>query len=1014
MTLRRHTKYDLELRAEDEFFGYMLDRSADAPDVAVAEADQAASIALSSQRAAGDYNWKDQRTMPGVAISDFRAGQGQRVLDRKDSASNAFRDGRFLNCEKEGEVSLAPGLITVINDDLEACVIEAGGVIWGAFIPEIAAPPDETNPNTVRWLKRYTVTLTNELTETHYAAFDETVTDLMQVGDILYDPENREAMQVVDMTDDPSIEVAFNAGWFDNTASETQVHPAGQVLQCYGWRTVEFDFESIPQPDNHPPREHCRSFAFDGSYLYAAFADTSGNGSIWRVPVAFDIDGNLPEASKLERILELGGVVDLAYGLGRLYYAQQGDSETLAGYIGYNALGTSLEATQLTFDAVVGESWDTDHFEPDERKLMAPLVYSKGLVMNGTWCYWLTQSGRNSWLYRMQAPQGFELVKPFPKGFIATCLESAFDNVFTGGYYYHADGTVEGVVYIVQGDTAERVVTLDDFTMDNTIKGLTAVGRLIWIVTNTQVFCYNVKTAGWWHVMDLPPANPSTSIAIVDEDLWLEFDLPVGTDLEPQTAHPNEWDRIAQSTNAPEKTAWGTGTLWHDLNTRYSEYEYASDIPDDDAAARFFFPAMNAPTGAVPDDGYAGVVKRRALEVRLQNGSREARFRVYGRRSGKYWLSECCLGSYNPKTKRWNFETKKLLAWPNFFVPYYYEFYINAAGAGVLFGYKPDGYTEFIGPLNYMNPQSNARLKPVTGRKIRFWCGIPKCSDTSVKTSSGWKLETDSDIVTNKNFRIALDEVDLITENVAPYSTAVVSEGTGQVAELDGEVFIPIAGDETYDSKLAFTRYGETYTGTAAFIETSDSYQGMGTAQKYYRRMELAYPVLEEGQTLTGEAIIDDAIISESADIAAEYVGEENASGSSVLTMKSINKGGIKARVKVGMQDDDHLRGATKLRINSIGLRFLPNSSALKHVYTVACIDEIECRDGTLWDLDANDAIEFIRRLKKSGEVFKITDDGGTYEAVVDTYQIAYDQKDEHGIGPRQGTVQFTVKVIDE
>jgi hypothetical protein len=123
--MRKHGAYDIEITGGDEWYGFMLDRSAENADVDVAEEDPTPSINISyGSGAKGDYNWRDQRSMPGVAIADFRGGQGQLLLDREDSAANAFRDGRFLDCTTEGEVKLAPGLLSALWPDIDPVIIE--------------------------------------------------------------------------------------------------------------------------------------------------------------------------------------------------------------------------------------------------------------------------------------------------------------------------------------------------------------------------------------------------------------------------------------------------------------------------------------------------------------------------------------------------------------------------------------------------------------------------------------------------------------------------------------------------------------------------------------------------------------------------------------------------------------------------------------------------------------------------------------------------------------------------
>ena len=133
------------------------------------------------------------------------------------------------------------------------------------------------------------------------------------------------------------------------------------------------------------------------------------------------------------------------------------------------------------------------------------------------------------------------------------------------------------------------------------------------------------------------------------------------------------------------------------------------------------------------------------------------------------------------------------------------------------------------------------------------------------------------------------------------------------------------------------------------------------------------------------------------------------------LLQKVINRGGIKARVRVDIEDTDHLRPKEdRLKINSIAVRFKPASSPLSRVFTFSCIDSVECRDGSLWDVDAAEAVDFVKRMKKSGSVIYFVTDEGRASAFVDAYQFTRSAKDENASSVKQGQLQVQLKVIDE
>ena len=541
-------KYDVILETDDDTFGYMLDRAVSGPDVDLAESEPQQQNTSESASAAGVYNWKDQRTMPGVAISDFRSGQGQRVLDRQDATANAFRDGRHIECGVEGEISLAPSFVGVACHDIEDKIIEAAGTIFASFHPAAMSEAEPApQPKSVRYLYRYTVSLANDV-----AAMPADPANLqilvdvdddseIEVGDWLYDFESREVFAVTVLaTGVPDqIKVTRGAGMFDSIddSAVAVAHTSGALLYGYGWRAVEFDpvaahpNEKFPQYSND--YTHVRSMTFDGEYLYVAFSDSNADGEVWRAPVGVDLEGELlvPDVGKLTLYLKpLFDVQQIVYGLGVLYYA----TSNIAGFIGNNVAG-DLEAQALSMTKVVGDKWSVDHFVDDARFIEQPSVDSVFLTMSNTFCYWVTSAGRNSWLYRPQAPAGFELVYPFAKGYRATCMESAYGEVFVGGYFTQKDGngpgkdSYEGAVYMFKDDIAKRVVSLEtqDFGLDNRIKGITVVGQVLMITTNTDIYRYSVKSGGWWHSGKLPPKEftPNKIVPVPGADYDYAFDF---------------------------------------------------------------------------------------------------------------------------------------------------------------------------------------------------------------------------------------------------------------------------------------------------------------------------------------------------------------------------------------------------------------------------------------------------------------------------------------------------------
>ena len=108
-----HSKYDIVLWRIEQYIGFMFDQSVDGFDQETSDvaSEYAALSDPNAGNAAGVYGWRDQTTIPGVAMSDFRGGAGQRLLDSQNASASAFYDSAFVDCRVEGEVSIAPSMM---------------------------------------------------------------------------------------------------------------------------------------------------------------------------------------------------------------------------------------------------------------------------------------------------------------------------------------------------------------------------------------------------------------------------------------------------------------------------------------------------------------------------------------------------------------------------------------------------------------------------------------------------------------------------------------------------------------------------------------------------------------------------------------------------------------------------------------------------------------------------------------------------------------------------------------
>ena len=565
-----HTKYDIVLWKDDQYVGFMFDMTQDGFDQETSDvaSEYAALSDPNAGNAAGVYGWRDQTTIPGVAMSDFRGGGGQRVLDSQNAAANAFFDSAFVDCRIEGEATIAPAMLFLpLADSNERDRVTEGIAYETAsnYVTRIFMSCED--PSCVRFLEvgEFTALADRNSTDTGLSYTNaapwlpEDVARvgsfrMVSAGDFLYNTATGEIMKV---SGAPSLGSGVRTvpvtrsqtavmGEYDSDGQPlpvTAAIEAGDIIRWFGLRTIAHDYASLATAGwdvsltttNTAPKA-VTSMVTDSHHLFVSKSDTNIDGIIWQYdprnfgssdqygysgPGTMRVWANVANSA----MTSIGGIRALCFAGGLLYFS----TNTLAGFIADDATTNKRTAYQLSADAVVGAA------NTDRGGTLQPEVRTVGLVASDVWVYWVTTGGSRSRVYRLQAPSGFQLVANFPKGFTATCAEAAFGNVYIGGYYRTrnmkngdvtmADYTYEGAVYILKESTLERLFTLkqtkrrktysnpptNPVILDNRIKGITATSDQLIVTTPTQVYAFNVTTGGYWHMHDLPDSSKITA-----------------------------------------------------------------------------------------------------------------------------------------------------------------------------------------------------------------------------------------------------------------------------------------------------------------------------------------------------------------------------------------------------------------------------------------------------------------------------------------------------------------------
>ena len=1107
-----HAKYDIVLWRNGEYIGFMFDQSVDGFDQETSDvaSEYAALSDPNAGNAAGVYGWRDQTTIPGVAMSDFRGGAGQRLLDSQNAGANAFYDSAFVDCRVEGELSLAPSMLFVPLADYnerdritEAIAYEVNSQ-WITRLFMSCETPDS-----IRFLEvgevvaadDYTSTATSigytDPTEENIEAFR-----LPKAADFMYNTATGEVIKVMSdpvsssgvSTFDVSRSQTAVMGEVDGTGAPSPIVSAieaGDVLRFFGLRVVTFDYSVVAESGlavttltEETSPVSVTSMVGDGHSLYVSMSDDSGLGVIWKYdPRAWgvaDSHGNSgPGTLRLwgnstdSKMAPIAGIRALCFAGGMLYFA----TNTVAGFIADDVAATTPARTayRLSADAVVTEG-DVPS-EEGKGETLQPLVNTVGLVANNVWVYWVTSGGSRSRVYRLQAPSGFQLVATFPKGFTATCAESAFGNVYVGGYYRSrnmkngdktmADYTYEGAVYILKDTTLERLFTLKQakrrktysdpnspVILDNRVKGITATSDQLIVSTPTQVYVFNVTTGGYWHMYDLPDASKHTARG------------PTGGGVRPT---PDVWQ---SDNNFAPFTQFDT-TAHRRASTKMTLVRESAVA----ANGSFFVDGSTVTGGYFRSKG--NVAYNGPYAVGKNWNFSRWRHNAFSGGNYKYAYGSMRFARFHRADQPSNQFTNALpvtiqaCAAELIVASYQYEGRIAIQGVK-----RPDGYYDTYVHLLRWNGTwwSDCAVgdRLATFGPFAPWIGWdpkkPTCDDITIP---GWEfgmqvgpntvdvfmqLNSESFGAGNEGVKQWLGsypiagfrpngdnaarvdysfgqqyptqaETDVSARGATAFQALVDTVSAGGWQEGEGIPFSYNVSDgvgavASFDGALVvpilnygtcISLPGQQYRGLdPAFIETSESYQNMATVTKMYRRLETSHSKFVDLQQKLGVELYMDGNADPS--LITDSQQELAKDVGDYFTSWDMDLNARKYHARLYLSDSGHLRrDDERLRLNVLAMRFLPASGPTKRICVFDCTDHVECRDGTRYDVDAQLAIDFIRQAKRNSAIVTVERSlNESFDAFVESYQIKDVKQDEDTVSGRQAQIQVTFRVIVE
>jgi hypothetical protein len=647
-----------------------------------------------------------------------------------------------------------------------------------------------------------------------------------------------------------------------------------------------------------------------------------------------------------------------------------------------------------------------------------PNIQSMGLANLNTWVYWLVSDGLGySAVYRFRSAttsqQFYELVRQLPDGYVGTSICGYGDGVFIGGYFneqYNGQAYLSTMYFITDSGSQTSIAKLTDIdTFDpkvsSRIRALAAGNRHVYILTDENIFRWNVNTGGWSHLC-MAQSNVATlggggawtpdqalsaverHTGIADHQWSVPTFSPKAGKVNYPTADKTKSDQSPPLLKTPHESwaEWsiptgvtGNGTFeftipkgsWVKVNTHKHPYQYRANSP------------VNGP-----------------LSITFANDQVQCSFLItdVGTNTYKAWS-----GHYHgtgKKKKAWQREktTLKIQA----------EEWDGTNGVAVnktvKSGLPIDAditvrliIDENVGHVWFGGQEVLVlnTLRPYTGGS----CLVRVGSST---------YNTDNHLGDNCHAVIS----EFMYGDGAYYgeNPRDVLTKAGRFAFAGGMIFWPLSGkgysyvdraaqyvqDDGYD--LDKTKPGEDWP----YVELSECSFHMPGIMKGFYGLNVSHSRLKAGQNMVCTYWIDGKMYGPTY---APMDTESDQDSDRTSTFFAMNQSGDRVRARIYLVDTDPDRDwDDRLRVYGANVKFVPPS-----IQNIKCVlmayDNVEDRLGSNLSYAAQDAIEFILRCSTANSIINVALPWVTFDAYINGATELVAPPGDRDVSQHQGRV---------
>jgi hypothetical protein len=469
---------DFVLRDSKGYVGLIIDRGQKEPVAVIAENPELSGGVLPPTDNA-PYSTRDAQPPYSVDWTDWSAGAGQRSYENADASYRRFRSDRRADISLVGDVAIGPYPLVLDFDTTQGKLSDAMDVLEDGSVL-VARSPAASGPSNrlmlVLPLRAWSPT-THVLPDASSTSLD---LDPGQSGEVvashtyLYCTNHGELVFVTGKNGSVAT-VERGAGGTVATA-----HSADCVW--VGWAG---HFAALPAAVEQGtlrtiPVQHITD---DGRFVYVAFHDpasSDSNGFVLRG----DMQTNLRLADNWSQWSDNANIVRLAYSGGYMYGVRKNYNSSTIGAnaeIGY----FTKSASNWVFNSLLtsGVTLPGSQFVD-----MTPV----GNYVYATFC-----GNERSVVYRVCAyGTVFQQAAEFPKGFIARASCAHGGMLYVVGRYGD-----DLYVYTVSGDGDVALVCAIEKAGEPV--GIHGNRRWLYIVTEGDIYRYDLGTSGWSHYSDL-------------------------------------------------------------------------------------------------------------------------------------------------------------------------------------------------------------------------------------------------------------------------------------------------------------------------------------------------------------------------------------------------------------------------------------------------------------------------------------------------------------------------------